>query len=156
MWDRMLNWTIPCMHTEWDDVMSTPISSHIKIRLYGIIYITRSLIDTRRPCNNHVPMCSLYYHCLFSTLFDFSIRNPLFCRLILIAEKSTVYEKFPTPLINRLEKHFVLTSSILEDWQEKVLRKFQEWISKASNMYATDFTSELYFELLAFFKGHQV
>lgn len=44
-----------------------------------------------------------------------------------------MYEKFPTPLINRLEKHFVLTSSILEDWQEDVLNKFQEWISNFSN-----------------------
>ena len=50
------------------------------------------------------------------------------CRLILIAEKDTVYEKFPTPLINRLEKHFVLTSSILEDWQREVLTVFEKWI----------------------------
>ncbi len=50
------------------------------------------------------------------------------CRLILIAEKDTVYEKFPTPLINRLEKHFVLTSSILEDWQREVLTIFERWI----------------------------
>lgn len=54
-------------------------------------------------------------------------------RLILIAEKDTVYEKFPTPLINRLEKHFVLTSSILKDWQTAVLRKLEEWITKFSN-----------------------
>lgn len=53
-----------------------------------------------------------------------------FCgdRLILIAEKDTVYDKFPTPLINRLEKHFVLTSSILMPWQEIVLSKFESWI----------------------------
>ena len=54
-------------------------------------------------------------------------------RLILIAEKDTVYEKFPTPLINRLEKHFVLTSSILEDWQEETLEEFETWISNFSN-----------------------
>ena len=53
-----------------------------------------------------------------------------FKRLILIAEKKKVYEKFATPLINRLEKHFVLTSSVLEDWQEEVLKKFEAWISK--------------------------
>jgi len=41
-----------------------------------------------------------------------------------------VYEKFPTPLINRLEKHFVLTSSILKPWQEGVLKKLEEWINK--------------------------
>ncbi len=55
------------------------------------------------------------------------------CRLILIAEKDTVYDKFPTPLINRLEKHFVLTSSILKDWQETVLMDFEDWITKFSD-----------------------
>ncbi len=53
-------------------------------------------------------------------------------RLILIAEKDTVYKKFPTPLINRLEKHFVLTSSVLEDWQNDILRVFDKWIQKFS------------------------
>jgi hypothetical protein len=51
-------------------------------------------------------------------------------RLILIAEKKSVYEKFATPLINRLEKHFVLTSSVLEDWQEELLGKLEAWISQ--------------------------
>ena len=53
-----------------------------------------------------------------------------FERLILIAEKKKVYEKFATPLINRLEKHFVLTSSVLEDWQKELLREFEAWISQ--------------------------
>ena len=48
----------------------------------------------------------------------------------MIAEKDTVYQKFPTPLINRLEKHFVLTSSVLEDWQTELLRELEHWISK--------------------------
>ena len=52
-----------------------------------------------------------------------------FYRLILIAEKETVYEKFPTPLINRLEKHFVLTKTILLDWQKKVLEILETWVN---------------------------
>ncbi len=56
----------------------------------------------------------------------------LYFRLILIAEKKTVYLKFPTPLINRMEKHFVLISSVLEDWQEAVLQQFEMWISQYS------------------------
>ena len=48
-------------------------------------------------------------------------------RLILIAEKTTVYNKYPTPLINRLEKHFVLTSSVLTKWQLEVMEQLQEW-----------------------------
>lgn len=55
-------------------------------------------------------------------------------RLILIAERDTVYQKFPTPLINRLEKHFVLTSSILKDWQLEVLADFKEWIGRFSRI----------------------
>ena len=54
----------------------------------------------------------------------------VFYRLILIAEKDTVYEKFPTPLINRLEKHFVLTSSVLKEWQNALLKEFEDWVIK--------------------------
>eukprot|EP00731_Ephydatia_muelleri_P024235 Em0016g506a len=55
-------------------------------------------------------------------------------KLILIAEKAAVYEKFPTPLINRLEKHFVLTKSILSNWQHDVLDIFDEWIDQFCNI----------------------
>ena len=55
-------------------------------------------------------------------------------RLILIAERDTVYDKFPTPLINRLEKHFVLTSSVLKDWQVEVLLSFKQWIEEFSRI----------------------
>ena len=55
------------------------------------------------------------------------------CRLILIAEKDTVHKKFPTPLINRLEKHFVLTSTILNKSQGIVLELFEDWISNFSD-----------------------
>ena len=54
--------------------------------------------------------------------------------LIVIAEKKTVYEKFPTPLINRLEKHFVLTSAVLTEGQLDVLDHFQEWIHQFSSV----------------------
>ena len=52
----------------------------------------------------------------------------------MIAEKNTVYEKFPTPLINRLEKHFVLTSSVLTEEQQDVLHHFQDWIKQFSSV----------------------
>ena len=55
-------------------------------------------------------------------------------RLILIAEKDTVYEKFPIPLINRLEKHFVLTRTVLLSWQEKVLDALIEWVQQFSRV----------------------
>ncbi len=62
---------------------------------------------------------------------NFTLAPSVF-RLILIAERKTVLEKFPTPLINRLEKHFVLTSSVLVDWQLEVLQEFEEWIRQFS------------------------
>ena len=40
-----------------------------------------------------------------------------------------MYEKFPTPLINRLEKHFVLTKTILLDWQKEVLEILETWVN---------------------------
>ena len=53
-------------------------------------------------------------------------------RLILIAEKQTVYRKFPTPLINRLEKHIVVTSDILSEAQQQVLKKLKKWLQDFS------------------------
>ena len=50
----------------------------------------------------------------------------------MIAEKDTVYEKFPTPLINRLEKHFVLVSSVLNEKETRVMKKLQRWVQKFS------------------------
>lgn len=40
-----------------------------------------------------------------------------------------MYDKFPTPLINRLEKHFVLSETIISDWQNEVLNDLEEWIN---------------------------
>ena len=60
-------------------------------------------------------------------------------RIILIAQKNTVYEKFPTPLINRLEKHYVVMSSILEEWQKEVLKDFKDWIINFANIRLDDF-----------------
>ena len=53
--------------------------------------------------------------------------------MILIAEKDTVYNDFPTPLINRLEKHFVVTSTILTKPQKEIMEKLIKW--------ANDFTA---------------
>ena len=53
--------------------------------------------------------------------------------MILIAEKETVYKNFPTPLINRLEKHFVVTSTILTEPQKEIMSRLMQW--------AEDFTT---------------
>ena len=73
------------------------------------------------------------------------MNNPVcLFRLILIAEKDIVYKKFPTPLINRLEKHFVLTSTVLEEWQCKALEDFKKWIKDFSQTIARYFTLVYY------------
>jgi hypothetical protein len=49
-------------------------------------------------------------------------------RLIVVAERKTVYSKFPTPLINRLEKHFLKVEDILTPKQQKIKEQVtQEW-----------------------------
>ena len=65
-------------------------------------------------------------------------------RLILIAEAETVYNEFATPLINRLEKHFVLASSILEEWQIEVLNRLEAWINKFSSVRWVNFRGIYY------------
>ena len=85
-----------------------------------------------------------------NTVLFHSLNPVVHNRLILIAEKDTVYEKFPTPLINRLEKHFVLTSSILEDWQEETLEEFETWISNFSNARWVYYCAILYFFYVSF------
>ena len=51
-------------------------------------------------------------------------------RLILIAERDKVYEEFPTPLINRLEKHFVVTATVLNETQKQLLKDVENWVKK--------------------------
>jgi len=48
-------------------------------------------------------------------------------RLIVVAEKQTVYKNFPTPLINRLEKHFLTINTILDEKQQNLARKLEDW-----------------------------
>ncbi|XP_064641333.1 E3 ubiquitin-protein ligase rnf213-alpha-like isoform X2 [Lineus longissimus] len=48
-------------------------------------------------------------------------------RLIVVAEKDVVYEKFPIPLINRLEKHFLTMTTVLDQSQIRVAKKVEKW-----------------------------
>uniref|UniRef100_A0A1I8J9G9 RING-type domain-containing protein n=1 Tax=Macrostomum lignano TaxID=282301 RepID=A0A1I8J9G9_9PLAT len=51
-------------------------------------------------------------------------------RIIVIADQSTVEEKFPIPLINRLEKHKLSTEAILNDEKRYTIRQILEWVEK--------------------------
>ena len=48
-------------------------------------------------------------------------------RLIVVAEKHTVYKEFPIPLINRLEKHFLTVNNIMTTGQLAIAEKLELW-----------------------------
>ena len=50
-------------------------------------------------------------------------------RLIVIAEKDVVYNEYPIPLINRLEKHFLVTSTSLTADQNELVKKLKNWVN---------------------------
>lgn len=52
-------------------------------------------------------------------------------RLIVIADKESVYDskRFPIPLINRLEKHFLNASSLLNEPQIEIQKQIENWLS---------------------------
>ena len=45
----------------------------------------------------------------------------------MVAEKRVVYEKFPIPLINRLEKHFLTINTMLTREQHMVVEELIKW-----------------------------
>ncbi|XP_062574164.1 E3 ubiquitin-protein ligase rnf213-alpha-like [Saccostrea cucullata] len=49
-------------------------------------------------------------------------------RLVVIAEINTVLMKFPIPLINRLEKHFLTITSVLSSRQLRLSKRLENWI----------------------------
>ncbi|XP_062585857.1 E3 ubiquitin-protein ligase rnf213-alpha-like, partial [Saccostrea cucullata] len=59
-------------------------------------------------------------------------------RLIVVAEKETVYRKFPIPLINRLEKHFLNVLSLLTEKQLQLTKQLEEWVQKFTVTYDMD------------------
>ncbi|KAL3881524.1 hypothetical protein ACJMK2_027956, partial [Sinanodonta woodiana] len=62
-------------------------------------------------------------------------------RLIVVAEKDVVYKKFPIPLINRLEKHFLTVNTILNRHQSYLADELKEWAEKFSS--ETDTTKNM-------------
>ncbi|CAB4038329.1 Hypothetical predicted protein, partial [Paramuricea clavata] len=48
--------------------------------------------------------------------------------LIVVAEKDVVYERFPIPLINRLEKHLLVMSTGLTEHQARLAKELEGWV----------------------------
>lgn len=55
-------------------------------------------------------------------------------KLVVAEDQKKVYEQFPVPLINRLEKHRLDRSTDLEPWQHRVLHKLTEWVKEFSGV----------------------
>ncbi|KAJ3608504.1 hypothetical protein NHX12_025551 [Muraenolepis orangiensis] len=68
------------------------------------------------------PKDCLEYFLEYCGMFD-----PSSFRLVVVEDQKKVYEHFPVPLINRLEKHRVGRSTDLTPWQRRVLEKLEEW-----------------------------
>ncbi|XP_072229611.1 E3 ubiquitin-protein ligase rnf213-beta isoform X2 [Leuresthes tenuis] len=60
-------------------------------------------------------------------------------RLVVVEDQKKVYEHFPVPLINRLEKHRVDRSTDLESWQHRVLDKLEDWVKGFAGEASKDF-----------------
>ncbi|XP_029934003.1 E3 ubiquitin-protein ligase rnf213-beta [Myripristis murdjan] len=60
-------------------------------------------------------------------------------RLVVVEDQKKVYEHFPVPLINRLEKHRVDRSTDLTPWQCRVLDKLKVWVKEFSGEASEDF-----------------
>ena len=55
-------------------------------------------------------------------------------KLIVIADTETVYRTFPTPLINRLEKHFLTMSTVLSDEGRVISGLLRKWAKDSSTL----------------------
>ena len=55
-------------------------------------------------------------------------------KLIVIADKKTVCERFPTPLVNRLEKHFLNMSSVVPEQGIRIAEQLREWVNEFSTI----------------------
>ena len=62
----------------------------------------------------------------------------------MIADKDTAYENFPTPLLNRLEKHFLATSTMLTDGEKEVQSGVEKWAKKYSKVDTLGSTRYIY------------
>jgi hypothetical protein len=49
-------------------------------------------------------------------------------RLILVAEDQDVYDKFPIPLINRLEKHYLGVETIMDSKYHPTVERLRHWV----------------------------
>ena len=64
-------------------------------------------------------------------------------RLLVVAEKDVVYKQFPIPLLNRLEKHILSTSSMMNRSQIALAKKLHDWAQDFTKLKENEQNKEL-------------
>ncbi|XP_066547032.1 E3 ubiquitin-protein ligase rnf213-alpha [Amia ocellicauda] len=108
--------------------------------LLNIANIYESLYDALNQC--YVKLGGNYYVDLGLGSHRVKCRVKENFRLIVIEEKQVVHKQFPTPLLNRLEKHCLEIKSVLSETSKSLCNKLLKWvesfISKEKNMNTTE------------------
>lgn len=95
--------------------------------LLNIQSLYESLYDALNQC--YVKLGGSYYVDLGLGTHRVKCRVKEQFRLIVIEEKTTVYQQFPAPLLNRLEKHCLDMRTILTDSRHQMHSDLQQWLS---------------------------
>ena len=104
----------------------------IPVVLLNYEQIYESLYDVLNQCYTELPTGR--YVDLGLRSYRIKCRVDPNFRLIIIAERSRVFTQFPTALINRLEKHFVVSETILTQKQKSLAKNLQKWIERFANI----------------------
>ena len=128
------SWYASCqMQSSWEFQVSESILCKITATYTSLLHYCHTFLRKRS-----FTLISLY-NC------------PLLCpRLIVMADKTNVYKTFPIPLINRLEKHFLVTATAMNEEQLEVKNELEEWAKEYSFVVASDryITISIFFVIL--------
>ncbi|XP_063062070.1 E3 ubiquitin-protein ligase RNF213-like [Engraulis encrasicolus] len=94
--------------------------------LLNVQSLYESLYDALNQC--YVKLGGSYYVDLGLGSHRVKCRVKDEFRLIVIEEKHTVYEQFPTPLLNRLEKHCLEISNVLPPHAKHMQKELEDWL----------------------------
>ncbi|XP_019856417.1 PREDICTED: E3 ubiquitin-protein ligase rnf213-alpha-like [Amphimedon queenslandica] len=104
----------------------------IPVVLLNYEQIYESLYDVLNQCYTELPTGR--YVDLGLRSYRIKCRVDPNFRLIIIAERDRVFKQFPAALINRLEKHFVASSTILTPQQKALAMKIRKWVNEFANI----------------------
>lgn len=104
----------------------------IPVVLLNYEQIYESLYDVLNQCYTELPTGR--YVDLGLRSYRIKCRVDPNFRLVIIAERDRVFKQFPTALINRLEKHFVVSETILTQQQRTLAAKFKKWVNGFANV----------------------